>query len=309
MEATRLKRVNHSFESFWTAETLLNLAQRRVRETAEQATLLRKKMKAAKKEFKLAKKTARLAKKKLAMSRQSFEKTKVRTEKKAAKGHSVVPKVKVKQADMPTGAVAAQQTVRKPAFPKPAATQAATKPCAARAQASSGRLPFRIRRPRGACRCQPDSWRHPPSPRPNPGSPRPAFPKKQGMVSSPTPNRRLMGCSWPPALLPASKKWNGPSGLATERDRYNETVEEDLGGRRVGRRPDRKRLGAIERPAAPASAPKTWADTLAFKGDLRYRYETIDDDSKKDANGDDIHARAQPHPGAARRGGQVSTTS
>ena len=40
-------------------------------------------------------------------------------------------------------------------------------------------------------------------------------------------------------------------------------------------------------PAAPAPAPKTWADKLAFKGDLRYRFETIDDESKKDADGDE----------------------
>ena len=38
-------------------------------------------------------------------------------------------------------------------------------------------------------------------------------------------------------------------------------------------------------PAAPA--PKTWVDTLSFKGDLRYRFETIDDASKKDADGDE----------------------
>lgn len=38
-------------------------------------------------------------------------------------------------------------------------------------------------------------------------------------------------------------------------------------------------------PAAPA--PKTWADTLSFKGDLRYRFETIDDESKKDADGEE----------------------
>jgi hypothetical protein len=40
-------------------------------------------------------------------------------------------------------------------------------------------------------------------------------------------------------------------------------------------------------PVAPAPAPKTWVDTLSFKGDLRYRLETIDDESKKDANGDE----------------------
>ena len=39
--------------------------------------------------------------------------------------------------------------------------------------------------------------------------------------------------------------------------------------------------------AAPAPAPKTWADTLSFKGDLRYRFETIDDESKKDADGEE----------------------
>lgn len=38
-------------------------------------------------------------------------------------------------------------------------------------------------------------------------------------------------------------------------------------------------------PAVPVPAPKTWADSLAFKGDLRYRFETIDDESKKDADG------------------------
>lgn len=34
-------------------------------------------------------------------------------------------------------------------------------------------------------------------------------------------------------------------------------------------------------PAVPA--PKTWADSVTLKGDLRYRYETINDDSKKNA--------------------------
>ena len=40
-------------------------------------------------------------------------------------------------------------------------------------------------------------------------------------------------------------------------------------------------------PAAPAPAAKTWADSLSFKGDLRYRYESINDDAKKDADGDE----------------------
>ena len=35
---------------------------------------------------------------------------------------------------------------------------------------------------------------------------------------------------------------------------------------------------------APAPAPKTWVDSVTVKGDLRYRYETINDDAKKNAN-------------------------
>jgi hypothetical protein len=37
---------------------------------------------------------------------------------------------------------------------------------------------------------------------------------------------------------------------------------------------------------APAPLPKTWADSITFKGDLRYRYESINDDSKLDADKD-----------------------
>lgn len=39
-------------------------------------------------------------------------------------------------------------------------------------------------------------------------------------------------------------------------------------------------------PAAAAAAltPKTWADSITLKGDLRYRHEEINDDSKKDAD-------------------------
>lgn len=45
-------------------------------------------------------------------------------------------------------------------------------------------------------------------------------------------------------------------------------------------------MGQTQPPAAPAPAPKSWVDTLTFKGDLRYRYESIQDDAKKDADGD-----------------------
>lgn len=38
--------------------------------------------------------------------------------------------------------------------------------------------------------------------------------------------------------------------------------------------------------SAPPPAPKTWADSITFKGDLRYRYESINDDSKVDADKD-----------------------
>jgi hypothetical protein len=43
---------------------------------------------------------------------------------------------------------------------------------------------------------------------------------------------------------------------------------------------------AAETPAAPAPAPvaKTWVDSITLKGDFRYRYETINDDSKKNAD-------------------------
>lgn len=34
------------------------------------------------------------------------------------------------------------------------------------------------------------------------------------------------------------------------------------------------------------SAPKTWVDSITFKGDVRYRYESINDDSKHDSDGD-----------------------
>jgi len=37
---------------------------------------------------------------------------------------------------------------------------------------------------------------------------------------------------------------------------------------------------------APAPAPKTWADSVTLKGDLRYRYESINDDAKKNASKD-----------------------
>ena len=45
-------------------------------------------------------------------------------------------------------------------------------------------------------------------------------------------------------------------------------------------------LAQTSAPPAAASAPKTWADKLTFKGDLRYRYESIQDDSKLDDGGD-----------------------
>jgi hypothetical protein len=35
----------------------------------------------------------------------------------------------------------------------------------------------------------------------------------------------------------------------------------------------------------PAQVPKTWADSVTFKGDIRYRYESINDDSKLDPSG------------------------
>lgn len=43
----------------------------------------------------------------------------------------------------------------------------------------------------------------------------------------------------------------------------------------------------VETPP-PVAPPKTWADDIKLKGDLRYRYEQINDDSKVDSNGDTI---------------------
>ena len=36
--------------------------------------------------------------------------------------------------------------------------------------------------------------------------------------------------------------------------------------------------------STPPPVQKTWADSITFKGDLRYRYESINDDSKLDAD-------------------------
>jgi len=42
---------------------------------------------------------------------------------------------------------------------------------------------------------------------------------------------------------------------------------------------------------APAAAPKTWADSVTVKGDLRYRVENIDEDGKPSRQRDRIRAR------------------
>ena len=47
-------------------------------------------------------------------------------------------------------------------------------------------------------------------------------------------------------------------------------------------------LASLAAAGTAQEAPKkSWADALTFKGDLRYRFETIADDSKKDESGDD----------------------
>jgi hypothetical protein len=46
---------------------------------------------------------------------------------------------------------------------------------------------------------------------------------------------------------------------------------------------------AMAQTSAPPPAVKNWTDTVVLKGDLRYRYESIMDDSKKDANGDTLN--------------------
>ena len=50
--------------------------------------------------------------------------------------------------------------------------------------------------------------------------------------------------------------------------------------------------GAQEaKPAAEAKAPSSWADKLTLKGDLRYRYEMIDQEGKEERTRDRIRAR------------------
>ncbi len=44
--------------------------------------------------------------------------------------------------------------------------------------------------------------------------------------------------------------------------------------------------GTASPGTAAVALPKTWADSITFKGDLRYRYEAINDDSKLDADKD-----------------------
>ncbi len=44
-------------------------------------------------------------------------------------------------------------------------------------------------------------------------------------------------------------------------------------------------MSMAQSPVVPA-IPKTWVDSVTFKGDLRYRYESINDDSKLDASKD-----------------------
>ncbi len=127
MESKQLKRERIPIESLWAAETLMNLAQSRVQETASQSKLLRKKMKAAKKEFKLAKKTARQAKKKLALARQSFAKAKAKIEQTEKKGLSVVPSSEARTGIMPKGAMD-QKKVQRPVVRKPKVKKATSTP-------------------------------------------------------------------------------------------------------------------------------------------------------------------------------------
>lgn len=44
-------------------------------------------------------------------------------------------------------------------------------------------------------------------------------------------------------------------------------------------------------PVRAAEAPKSWTDQVAFKGDLRYRFENISEDGKEDRRRDRVRAR------------------
>ncbi len=57
---------------------------------------------------------------------------------------------------------------------------------------------------------------------------------------------------------------------------------------------------------AQEAPKKSWADALAFKGDLRYRYEAIQDDSKTDESGDTF--TRERHRIRARLGAEAKLT-
>jgi len=50
---------------------------------------------------------------------------------------------------------------------------------------------------------------------------------------------------------------------------------------------------AMAQTSAPPAAVKNWTDTVVLKGDMRYRYESIMDDSKKDADGNTINRQRE----------------
>ena len=57
---------------------------------------------------------------------------------------------------------------------------------------------------------------------------------------------------------------------------------------------------------AQEAPKKSWADSLTFKGDVRYRYEAIQDDSKTDADGDTF--TRERHRVRARLGAEAKLT-
>ena len=90
------KAAGSAMESAWAAESVLDLAKKRVQETKELVGVARKKAKEAKQELKAAKKTARQAKKQLEKAKASAREAKAKARNKKSRKSPVAGMLKEK---------------------------------------------------------------------------------------------------------------------------------------------------------------------------------------------------------------------
>ena len=95
---TGKKAPGSAMESAWAAESVLDLAKKRVQETKELIGLARKKVKETKQELKAAKKTARQAKKQLEKAKASAREAKAKARKKRNRKSPIAGMLKEKLA-------------------------------------------------------------------------------------------------------------------------------------------------------------------------------------------------------------------